>query len=112
MKVLEQYKWFRKMFDSRTYYKSSGVWKNLKSFRPGEKIDDIDGYYHNLLQCDCGNELIHSRSFVKEEKINMEAILRFDCTFCGETKYYNSDIMPGLLRCNKEGIPIITRSSI
>jgi hypothetical protein len=102
---LIQKKWFRELFSNKTYYRSNGIWRDLKFFKKGQMINDIDGKWNTKAYCKCGNELVHSNSFIKERYVTHtdQYVYDYKCSFCGNGLHYNPDIIPGLLKCNKDG---------
>lgn len=108
---LIQKQWYRNITTKATFYKSNDKWHNLKQFKKGEKIEAIDGKWNTQVFCKCGNELVHSQSFIKERHVKEsgEYVFDYKCSFCGVEQYFNPDIIPGLLQCDKNGISITTK---
>ena len=106
--ILIQKRWFRGLFNKRTFYRSNGIWHDIRHFKKGEIIHDIDGKWNTLCYCRCGNELVHSQSFLRERYVSKtnQFVYDYRCSFCGTEQYYNPDIIPALLKCDKDGLPI------
>lgn len=107
-KYLIQKRWFRNMFSDKTYFKNYGTWYDLKDYKKGDMIHAIDGKWNSQAFCDCGNELVHSQSFIKENFIKETKLFvyKYKCSVCGVESYYNPGIIPGLLKCDKYGSPL------
>ena len=105
---LIQKRWIRNLFSKRTFYKNYGTWYDLKDFKKGEIIHAIEGKWCNQVFCKCGNELVHSQSFLKDRYVKStdQSVFDYQCSFCGTTQHYNPDIIPGLLKCDNNGIPL------
>lgn len=98
-------KWYRNLFLDRTFVKSDGNWIDIKNYTKG-KITDVDGKWNTQAFCDCGNELIHSKSFLQERDLKTHSVFDYKCSNCGETQYWNPDVIPGLLKCDVNGTPL------
>jgi len=98
-------KWYRNLFTSRTFVKSDNVWIDLKNYKKG-KITSVDGKWNTQAFCECGNELIHSNSYLRERKTEKHFVFDYKCSNCGKMQYWNPDIIPGLLRCTIDGTPL------
>lgn len=105
MGYLIQKKWFRGLFNNRTFCKVNNKWKDLKDFKVGEKITLIDGLWNTQTFCKCGNELVQSQSFIGERfvKDTKQSVYDYKCSFCGLESHYNPDVILGLIRCDKNG---------
>lgn len=105
-KHLIQNRWFRNIYNNTTFYLSNGKWKELSDFLKGEKIQDIDNGVGTCAWCSCGNELVHSQSFIREREVKETRMSVFDykCSFCGMVQYRNPCLMPGIHSCDKDGI--------
>lgn len=107
MNYFLQFKWYRDLFPTKTFIKCDGVWKNIKDFKKGSKIESVYGKWTTLAFCvKCQNELIHSESFLEERKVLNNFVWDFKCSFCGHVSHWNPDIIPGLLLCDENGEPI------
>lgn len=102
-KFLIQKRWFRNLFPKNYYYYVDGVWIIQSEFKDGMKLEKVDGPWHSLNFCDCGNELSHSNSYVKSDD---NGIWEYKCTHCGKHQYKNGTLGPFILGCNKEGVPL------
>lgn len=104
---LLQRRWYRRLFNQYTYYLNKGTWKNLDNFIIGEKVESIEGDWNTQFFCDCGNELVHSQSFVSNPitKHNGD-IYKYKCSYCKKESYANPNLIPGLLSCDKNGVPL------
>jgi len=107
MNFLIQKQWFRNLFSKRTFYLNDTKWRDLSEFKKGEKIRAIDGKWNTQVFCECGNEMVHSQSFLDERfvKDTNQYVYDYQCSFCGVKSHYNPEIMPGLKKCDKNGIP-------
>ena len=105
---LIQKQWFRNLFSKRTFYKTYNKWYDLRDFKKGVIIHKIDGKWNTQCFCKCGNELVHSQSFLKERHVKDtdQYVYDYKCSFCGQVQHYNPEIIPGLLKCNDKGIPL------
>jgi len=108
MNYFLQKKWYRDLFSKRTFFKSSkGEWKDLKNFKIGEKIIEIDGKWNSQVFCDCGNELSHSQSFVESKDMGVGlTVYTYLCSHCNKVSHFNPDVIPGLFPCDDKGNPI------
>lgn len=107
-KYLIQKKWLRDLlFNGGTFLLVNGKWKFLIDFEKGEKIENVEGKWNTQSYCECGNELVHSQSFLgyREVKETNMAVYDYECSFCNSKQYRNPGLIPGLLSCNKNGIP-------
>ena len=105
---LTQKQWFRNLFQNKTFFKSSGVWFEIKDFKEGIKIEKIDGNYRTAIYCSCGNELVHSNSFWSEfESVKTKyRVWKYCCSFCHRIKYFNPDIAGmAIIESDENGIP-------
>lgn len=98
-------KWYRNLFSNRTFVKSDGKWIDIKNYNKG-KITDVDGKWNSQAFCKCGNELIHSKSFLRERDLKTHSVFDYKCSSCGEMQYWNPDVIPGLLQCDVNGTPL------
>ncbi len=98
-------KWYRNLFLHRTFVKTGGNWVDIKKYTGG-KVTDVDGKWSTQAFCDCGNELVHSNSFLQERDLKNCSVFDYKCTNCGEKQYWNPCIIPGLLKCDKKGNPL------
>ena len=98
-------KWYRNLFSIRTFVKSDNVWIDITNYVNG-KITDVDGKWSSQAFCDCGNELIHSNSFLQERETGKHCVFDYKCSCCGQMQYWNPDIIPGLLKCSIDGTPL------
>ncbi len=105
IKYLIQKQWFRDLFKSATFYKSNGFWNHFSEFKRGEKVEDICGAYNTLSWCSCGNELVHSDSFIETRYVESTKMDVYDyaCSYCEEKQHRNPCIMQGIHRCDKDG---------
>lgn len=101
-------KWYRNLFSHRTFVKADGNWIDIKNYTKG-KITDVDGKWNIQAFCDCGNELIHSKSFLQERDLKIHSVFDYKCSNCGEVQYWNPDVIPGLLKCDINGTPLYRR---
>ncbi len=102
---LRSKKWYRNLFSTITFVKSDGAWINIKEYTKG-KITEVDGKWSNQAFCKCGNELVHSNSFIKERDLTTHSVFDYKCSSCGEVQYLNPDVMPGLMPCDINGNPL------
>jgi len=74
-----------------------------------EKILIIEGdNWNSQYFCgECKNELVYSDSIVEEKNTPNGTVVKYICSFCSNTQYGNLDITPGILSCDKNGIPNI-----
>ena len=111
---LIQRSWFRRLFSNKTYIltecsaecSAEGErWKYLADFTLGEKILRVEGKFNIQTWCKCGNELVHSKSFLGEREIKKTEITVYDykCSCCGRLQYRRPDIGAGLYACNRYG---------
>lgn len=98
-------KWYRDLFQSRTFVKSDGNWIDIKNYTKG-KITKVDGKWNTQVFCGCGNELIHSNSFLQERGYKAYSVFDYKCSNCGEIQHYNPDVIPGILKCDVDGNPL------
>ena len=106
MSALLQKSWYRNLFRSKTFIKCDGKWIPFKDHIKGKKIEAVDGKVNTLAFCECGNELVHSDSFIEERKSNTgEWVFDYICSFCGKKQHWNPDIIPGLIPCDEDGTP-------
>lgn len=104
-KYLTQKQWFRNIFPAKTYILVNNTWKEIKDFKRGEKITNVDGKWNTQLFCSCGNELVHSESFVKQYEVKDGWVIEHKCSHCEKQTYSRPDIIPGLLGCDQNGNP-------
>jgi len=97
-------KWYRSLFPNRTFVKCDNKWIDIKKYVNG-KITDVDGKWSTQAFCECGNELVHSNSFVGERDLNHTTVFDYKCSNCGEIQFWNPDVIPGLIRCDENGTP-------
>ena len=102
---LIQKQWFRNLLEKRTFYLSNDKWKELSEFKKGEKVEKVDGKWNTQTWCKCGNELVHSESFLcqREVKETGFAVYDYKCSFCGVKQHRNPCVMPGIHSCDKDG---------
>src|SRR5690554_2280246 len=98
-------KWYRNLFSNRTFVKVDNSWIDIKNYKVG-KITNVDGKWNTLAFCNCGNELIHSKSFIRERDLKTHSVFDYECTNCGEKHHWNPDVIPGLLKCDINGTPL------
>jgi hypothetical protein len=84
----------------------NGQWKPVTQHVEGEKIEAVRGKMNCCAFCRCGNELVHSRSFLGERDLGKWSVYDYKCTHCGESSHWNPDIIPGLLPCAEDGTPL------
>lgn len=104
-RYLIQKRWFRDLTE-RTYYLNNGKWKDLSDFKKGEKVERVYNGCGTQSWCGCGNELVHSDSFLCEREVKETGMAVYDykCSFCGEKQHRNPCVMPGIHSCNEKGI--------
>jgi hypothetical protein len=108
---LAKHKWFRSLWPSKTFVNVDGEWMDIRRYHKG-KVIDVDGKWHTMVFCDCGNELVHSKSFVNRHQTKLpdrqiiQTLYEYKCSNCGRELFFRPDIIPGLLRCNPNGDPI------
>lgn len=102
--------WFRRLFSNKTYIltecSAEGErWKYIANFTLGEKILRVEGNCRDQTWCKCGNELVHSKSFLGERVIKKTEISIYDyqCSCCCRIEYRSPDIGAGLYECNRYG---------
>lgn len=100
-------RWYRNLFNNRTFVKLESGWIDIKKYQGG-KITDVDGKWNTQAFCDCGNELVHSKSFVQQRITEAHTVLDYKCSHCGKEQHWNSGLIPGLIRCEFDGTPIGT----
>ena len=104
---LLNFKWFRSLSSSKTFVKVDGEWIDHSKYVKG-KITDVDGKWHTQVFCGCGNELVHSNSFLSERQNNQWSIYDYKCTGCSKVKHFNPGVIPGLIECDFNGNPLST----
>ncbi len=82
--------------------KSDDIWIDFNNYKTG-KITDVDGKWSTQAFCGCGNELIHSNSFLQERETGSACVFDYKCSNCGETQHWNPDVIPGLIKCDIDG---------
>jgi len=103
MKTLRQKKWFRSLFPKQKYYLINGTWVKDSEFKIGDKIENVDGPWYSLNFCSCGNELSHSKSYIKED--NHTGVWEYKCTHCGKHQYKNGTLGPFIIESDEDGVP-------
>lgn len=98
-------KWYRNLFNNRTFVKVDNKWIDIKNYKKG-KVTDVDGKWYSLAICKCGNVLTHSNSFIKERDLGNYSVFDYKCSNCGELCYQNPDIAPFLMPCQHDGTPL------
>lgn len=104
-RYLIQKQWFRNLLEKRTFYLSNGKWKEMSDFKKGEKVERVDNGCGTQAWCKCGNELVHSESFLCEREVKETgfAVYDYECSFCDVKQHRNPCIMPGIHSCDKDG---------
>ncbi len=102
---LIQKQWVRNLLRERTFFFNKNKWKDLRNFKKGEKVEHVYNGCGTQAWCDCGNELVHSKSFLREREVKETGFAVFDykCSFCGVEQYRNPCVMPGIHSCDKDG---------
>lgn len=98
-------KWYRNLFNNRTFVKSDGQWIDFKKYIRG-KITEVDGKWRTQAFCECGNELIHTNSFVSARETKNHDVWDYVCKSCGKKQHWNPSLMMGLVLCDFEGDPL------
>jgi len=101
---IRQKKWYRNLFPKTFYYKIKGTWKKSSEYKTGDKIEDVDGPWNSLYFCDCGNELSHSDSYIKED--TGTGVWEYKCTHCSKHQYANGTLGPFIIESDDKGAPI------
>ena len=101
---LIQKRWYRN-YTSKTIYLSNGIWKLMNDFEIGEKIEEVVNGCSTQTWCECGNELVHSESYLREREVKKTNMAVYDylCSHCRKYQYRNPCLMPGLHSCDKDG---------
>ena len=108
---LIQKRWFRQLFGNHSYFTKityclvDGKWKKLSEFQLGEKITNLGGAWYSQVFCDCGNELSRTQSFTETREVGKETVVDYCCSHCKLIIHFNPDIIPGLIKCDENGIP-------
>ena len=115
---LRQKAWFREWFPGTTYFKSrDGEWDLLQNRLPLEPAADIANGKGSMTWCDntkCGNELVHTDSFITERTLTRfwpnpypvkSYVYDYECSCCGLKQYRRPDLGPGLRACDEKGVP-------
>lgn len=108
MKRLKNYllqkRWYRN-YTSERIYLSNGIWKLFSDFKKGDKVETLINGVGTQAWCECGNELVHSDSFLQEREVKETgfAVYDYQCSHCGKCQYRNPCVMPGLHSCDKYG---------
>lgn len=104
-KYLIQKKWYRDLFSRTCFIKVDGVWKNRKDFKKGEKVENVYNGVGTKAWCHCGNELVHSDSFITNRQVlktGME-VWDYECSHCKDVQFRNPCLMPGIHPCDENG---------
>jgi len=119
MGLLLQYKWYRDLFNKETYLLVEDMydkkrWVNQKEYKGG-KVLNVDGAWNTQAFCSCGNELVHSKSYIGERIVHTErqgvtcsqtVVWDYQCSYCAEPQHWSPDVIPGLLQTDKWGNPL------
>jgi hypothetical protein len=107
--MLIQYKFFRNLYISEIFIldEISNKWFFIKDLKPGMKVIKVDGKWNSQCFCECGNELIHSNSFIEERVLKHCTfpifIYDYKCNYCRKEKHFRPDIAPCFLSCDING---------
>lgn len=101
---LLQKKWYRN-YTSKRIFLSNGVWKLFSDFKKGNKIEKVINGVGTQAWCSCGNELVHSDSFLQQREVKKTGFYVYDyqCSCCGKCQHRNPCIMQGIHLCDKDG---------
>lgn len=90
-----------------TEVKVNGKWMDYEEYKTG-KITEVRGKWNTQAFCDCGNELVHSNSFVEEyvPKKNRLFVFRYRCSHCRKETFYSPSFGHALVECNADGEPL------
>lgn len=99
------FKPIRKLLSNKTFVCVNDNWIDINSYNEG-KVTDVDGNWHTQFYCKCGNELVHSMSFLQERDLGRFCVFDYKCSNCKKEVYANPDIAPCLISCDKNGNPL------
>ncbi len=107
-KYFNQKEWYRNI-KGKTCFKSKGLWYDISELKKGMIVEDVENGCGTMAWCKCGNELVHSNSFIKEREVTETnfAVFDYKCSYCGKEQHWNPCLIPGLIPCDKSGIPLI-----